>query len=103
MIHASEMRKIIKVHSQCLIDDVACHFDDFFNEHVKPRLVEMNGDTAVDTSGFLNYVRGKIKFNYLHDGDVIERFISELRETGYVAESRTSPMNPDFITIKVPK
>ncbi|QBX32762.1 hypothetical protein Asfd1_136 [Aeromonas phage Asfd_1] len=102
MIKATEMAKMVKQHSNGVIEIVSAHFDDFFDRHMKETLITKGGYMSVDTDNFLCYLRKKQPFNHLHDADILKRFVSELQESGYIAELVRPPINPDYISVKVP-
>ncbi|UYD57468.1 hypothetical protein OFDDKENP_00092 [Aeromonas phage B614] len=102
MIKATEMAKMVKQHSNEIIESASLHFDDFFIRHMKETLIVKGGYMSVDAGNFLCYLRKKQPFNTLHDAGIIKRFVSELQESGYIAEHVCPSMNPDYISVKVP-
>lgn len=103
MMRANELLKIIRENDESIVNQVAEYFDTFFDELVKPILVCKSGYATIDVGQFLTYMRDKVTFNFLYDAEVVNRFVSDLQEAGYIAESVCPPMNPDYISIRVPK
>lgn len=103
MMRASDLIKVIRENDESIIDQVSKYFDTFFDEIVKPILINKSGYASIDVGQFLSYMRDKVTFNILYDTAVISRFIEDLQEAGYIAESVCPPINPDYISIRVPK
>ncbi|UOX40461.1 hypothetical protein UGMREWDR_CDS0145 [Aeromonas phage GomatiRiver_11] len=103
MIKATEMSKMVKQHTGAVIESVSVYFDDFFMQHMKDTLITKGGYMSVEAGNFLCYLRKKQPFNHLHDMDIIKRFVVELQKSGYIAEHVYPPMNPDYISVKVPQ
>lgn len=103
MIRANDMLKLIREHNDSIVNQISKHFDLFFDNIVKKMLIDQNGYAAIDVANFLQYMRGKVPFDSLYDDEIVDRFVADLQEAGYAAESVCPPMNPDYISIQVLK